>query len=297
MKNIIIFALFINTALFAQIKGNKKVETRTFTLENVRDIKINLYAKITIDYAAKEQMSITTDANLFDNIDTEVLDGKLNLTQLKWIQPSSKIIVKIGAPQLERLETGTHETLNIINIDAEYLNLMAPLGKIIASGKVNQLNLGIENGEIDVSELISKNVRANIWGYGKATVFAENEVYSIIKNDGKLVLANNPKSLKGNTKKAIKNTIKNENVEISWIRFKIKNNSLNRHNFFVVGPKADGSKFSYGFPMMPQTTRKENWSVGTKVYKVNKLGLRKLVKKITADDEGEVVRLFDKNTK
>lgn len=296
MKNIIIFVLFINTALFAQIKGNKKVETRTFTLENLRDIKINLYAKITIDYAAKEQMSITTDANLFDNIDTEVLDGKLNLTQLKWIQPSSKIIVKIGAPQLERLETGTHETLNIINIDSEYLNLMAPLGKIIASGKVNQLNLGIENGEIDASELMSKNVRANIWGYGKATVFAENEVYSIIKNDGKLVLANNPKSLKGDTKRAIKNSLKNK-TDISWIRFKIKNNSLNRHNFFVVGPKADGSKFSYGFPMMPQTTRKENWSVGTKVYKVNKLGLRKLVKKITADDEGEVVRLFDKNTK
>lgn len=181
-----------------------------------------------------------------------------------------------------------------MNINSNYLNLIAPLGTIVASGKVNQLNLSVENGKIDASALIAKNVNANIWGYGKAIVYAENEVNSIVKNDGRLVLANNPKSLKGDSKKAIKNTIKNENVNISWIRFKIKNNSWNRNNFVVVGPKKDGSKFSYGFPMMPQSTRKENWSVGTKVYTVNTLGLRKLVKEITADDEGEVVKLFTK---
>lgn len=293
MKKFIIIIVLITSSITAQIKGNKNIETRTFTLENVRDIKINLYAKITIDYAAKEVMTITADSNLFEHIDTEVLEGKLHLNQLKWIQPSSNIIIKIGAPNLQRVEKGTHETLKIVNLDSDYLNLMSPIGKIVASGKVNQLNLGIENGQIDASELISENVRANIWGYGKAIVYAKNEVYSIIKNDGRLVLANNRKSLKGDTKKAIKNTVKNENVEISWIRFKIKNNSLNRHNFFVVGPKADGSKFSYGFPMMPQTTRKENWSVGTKIYKVNKLGLRRLVRTITPDDKGEIVKLFE----
>lgn len=294
MKKIIIIIVLITSSISAQIKGNKSIETRTFNIDHLIEVKINLYAKITIDYAAKEAMTITTDSNLFDHIDTEILDGKLNLTQLKWIQPSTNIIIKIGAPNLQRVEKGTHETLKIINVDSEYLFLMAPIGKIVASGKVNQLNLGIENGQIDASELISENVRTTIWGNGKATVYAKNEVYSIIKNDGRLVLVNNPKSLKGDTKKAIKNTIKNENIAISWIRFKIQNNSWNRNNFVVIGPKQDGSKFSYGFPMMPQTTRKEKWSVGTKVYKVNKLGFKKLVKTITADDEGEIVKLFSK---
>lgn len=294
MKKIFIIALLLSSSIVAQIKGNKKIETRTFSAENLSEIKINLYAKIVIDYAAKEEMTITTDSNLFEKIDIEILEGTLNLNQLEWIQPSNNIIIKIGAPNLQRVEKGTHETLKIVNLDSYYLNLMAPLGSIIATGKVDQLNLGIENGKIDASALIAKNVRANIWGYGKAIVYAENEVNSIIKNDGRLVLVNNPKLLKGDTKNAIKNTLKNENVNISWIRFKIKNNSFNRNNFFVVGPKKDGSRFSYGFPMMPQTTRKENWSVGTKVYKVNKLGLRKLVKVITAEDEGEVVKLFTK---
>ncbi|MFC4267851.1 GIN domain-containing protein [Polaribacter marinivivus] len=292
MKKIIIIVLLITTSINAQVKGNKKIETRTFSIENVEEIKINLYAKITIDYAAKELMTITTDSNLFDKIDTEVLEGKLHLDQLKWIQASQKINIKIGAPNLRRVETGTHETLQIINIDSDYLNVMAPIGNVIVSGKVAQFNIGLENGEIDASKLKAENVRANIWGYGKAKVFAENEINSIIKNDGRLILVNTPKSLKGDIKKAIAKTKKVENTKVSWIRFKIKNNSSNRNHFVVVGPKSDGSKFGYGFPMMPFSTRKENWSVGTKVYKVNKLGLRKLLVKIKPEDAGKTVKLF-----
>ena len=292
MKKIIIIALLITASINAQIKGNKNIETRTFSIVNVEQIKVNLYAKITIDYAAKEMMSITADSNLFDNIDTEVLEGKLHLNQLKWIQPSQKINITIGAPNLRRVETGTHETLQLINVDSEYLNVMAPIGHVIVSGNVKQFNIGIENGKIDASKLIAENVRANIWGNGKAKVYAENEIYSIIKNDGRLILVNTPKLLKGDTKKALVETQKAENIKVKWIRFKIKNNSRNRNHFVVVGPKSDGSKFGYGFPMMPFSTRKENWSVGTKVYKVNKLGLRKLLLKIKPEDEGKTVKLF-----
>ena len=78
-----------------------------------------------------------------------------------------------------------------------------------------------------------------------------------------------------------------------WIPFKIKNNSWNRNNFLVIGPKKDGSSFSYGFPMMPGTTRKENWSVGSKVYKVNRLGLRKLLVEIKEEDKDKTVKLFE----
>ena len=292
MKKIIIIALLITASINAQIKGNKNIETRTFSIVNVEQIKVNLYAKITIDYAAKEMMSITADSNLFDNIDTEVLEGKLHLNQLKWIQPSQKINITIGAPNLRRVETGTHETLQLINVDSDHLNVMAPIGHVIVSGNVKQFNIGIENGKIDASKLIAENVRANIWGNGKAKVYAENEIYSIIKNDGRLILVNTPKLLKGDTRKALAETQKIENTKVNWIRFKIKNNSSNRNNFIVVGPKSDGSKFGYGFPMMPFSTRKENWSVGTKVYKVNKLGLRKLLIKIKPEDEGKTVKLF-----
>lgn len=292
MKKLIIIALLINGSIFAQVKGNKNIETRTFSIENVEDIKINLYARIIIDYEAKEEMTITADSNLFDKIYTEVVDGKLNLNQLEWIQASQKIVIKIGAPNLKRVEKGTHETLQIKNVDAEYLNIMALVGKVVVSGKVDQFNIGVEIGEVDASKLIAKNARVNIWSRGKASVYVENEIYSIIKNDGNLILVNQPKILKGDTKKAIAKNEKSYNEDISWINFKIKNNSWNRNHFVVVGPKKDGSTFSYGFPMMPGSTRKENWSVGTKIYKLNSIGLRKLLVQIKADDKDKMVKLF-----
>jgi len=291
MKKLIIIAILINTSIFAQVKGNKNIETRTFSINNLEAIKINLYAKIIIDYKAKEEMTITTDSNLFDKIDTEVVDGKLNLNQLEWIKGSQKIVIKIGAPNLKRVEKGTHQTLQIINVDAEYLNIMALVGKVVVSGKVDQFNIGIEIGEVDASKLIAENARVNIWSRGKASVYVENEIYSSVKNDGKLIIVNQPKLLKGDTKKGIAKNEKNYNKDISWINFKIKNNSWNRNHFVVIGPKKDGSTFSYGFPMMPGSTRKENWSVGTKIYKVNKLGLRKLVAEIKTENSGGLVNL------
>lgn len=293
MKKLIIIALLINASIVAQVKGNKNIESRTFSVENLEDIKINLYAKIIIDYAAEEKMTIITDSNLFDKIDTEIVDGKLNLNQLEWIESSQKVIIKIGAPNLKRIETGTHETLQIVNVNSESLNIMAIVGKVVVSGKVDQLNIGAEIGEIDASNLIAENARVNIWGRGKVIINVENEVDSILKNDGKLVLTNEPLILKGDTQKAVTDSKNEWNSNIAWINFKIKNNSWNRNQFFVIGPKKDGSKFSYGFPMMPGYTRKENWSVGTKVYKVNSLGLRKLLVEIKQEDKDKTLKLFE----
>ena len=65
MKSITVLLLLVGMTSIAQVKGNKTIETRTFEIEDVTQIKINLYAKITIDQSAKEGMTITTDNNLF----------------------------------------------------------------------------------------------------------------------------------------------------------------------------------------------------------------------------------------
>lgn len=84
-----------------------------------------------------------------------------------------------------------------------------------------------------------------------------------------------------------------QETKIEFISFEIKNNSENRNHFYVVGPKPDGSQFSYGFPMMPNAKRLENWSVGTKVYQANSLGFKNLLVTITKDNENQIVNLFN----
>ncbi len=297
MKKITVLLVLIGCSALAQTKGNKKITTRTFPIENVQIIKINFYAEVTIDQSAPEGMTITTDENLFDLIDTEVVENTLHLDQKEWIQPSRKAIITIGAPNLRHVETGTHDVTKVINVDNEYLQLTSPVGTIILEGKTKELRLGIELAKVDASKLVAENAFVNIWSWGNAKVNVINTLHAEVSNSGKIIYVNSPKEVKKKTKKdgqilslTEKNTIKNPDAE--WIRFKIKNNNFNRNQFFVVGPKKDGTKFSYGFPMMPNALRKENWTVGTKIYKVNSLGLRKLLVTITKEDADTTVELF-----
>ncbi|MGC6432538.1 MAG: GIN domain-containing protein [Jejuia sp.] len=294
MKTIFTFIIcFASIVSQAQIKGNKQIETRSFSFNNVSDIKIDLYAKITIDPSAKAGLSITADSNLFDFIDKEVVDGKVHFNQIKWIQPSEDIIIKIGAPHLKHIFHDTHDVTKVINANMEYLNITAPIGKIILEGKTEELRLGNEMSTIDASKLIANKVYANIWSRGTVKVMPIELLWAKISKKGRLIYDNEP------NKKTIKyyndqgSDYEFDTVDPKFINFKIKNNSGNRNQFFVIGPKPDGSTFSYGFPMMPQATRKENWSTGTKVYKVNKLGFRNLLVTIVEEDENKTVRLFD----
>lgn len=294
MRKLMILLILASMPSLAQTRGNKKIEKRFFKVHNLEVLTVDLNAKITVDMSLEEGMTIAMDANLFDKIDTEVLNGRLELGQLKWIEPSQKIVITIGAPKLRRVVQDTHGTIQILNVNTEELNIMAPLGKVIVSGKTDKLSLGIENGEIDASQLKVIDARVNIWGWGKATVFAENELFAKLDEDARLEVVNTPKRLKGDARKHDRKTKKESKKDIKWISFKIKNNSWNRNHFVVVGPKQNGGRFSYGFPMMPGFSKKERWTVGTKVYKVNKIGLRKLLVTITAEDEGKTVKLFKK---
>ena len=137
------FLLFLMGCVgYAQIKGNGIIETKKFDVNNIHTIKINFYADVLIDAAQEESLTITTDNNLFQNIDKEVVDGVLSIGQLEWIQPTKKAKIIIGAPALKAVEQGTHDTTKIINLNTKEIRLMALVGKIIAKGKTEELRIG-----------------------------------------------------------------------------------------------------------------------------------------------------------
>ncbi|WP_299242001.1 DUF2807 domain-containing protein [uncultured Aquimarina sp.] len=294
MKKVInILLLSVSLTTLAQIKGNKEIITKTFDVNNIENVKINFYAQVIIDQSKEESLTITTDANLIDYIDKEVIDGTLHLDQKEWIQPSENAKIVIGAPNIRKVESGTHDTTRIINLDNSYIQVLAPIGKIFMDGKTKELRIAGELATIDASSLIAENARVNIWSRGSAKVYVTNELDTKLSKDAKLKIINTPKKIKGDARKTVMhNKKKIKNSLVKYIKFKIKNNSLTRNQFLVVGPKPDGSKFSYGFPMMPQAVRKENWTTGTKVYKVSTLGKRKLLITIKEEDENKTVVLF-----
>ena len=298
MKKLIYLLVLVGITGFAQIKGNKNIETKSYELSKLEVVKINFYAKITIDQSAPEGMSITTDSNLFEYIDTEVVDGVLNLDQIKWISPSQDAKIVIGAPNLKRLEHGTHDYTKLVNIKSDALSILATVGNVSIEGTTKELRVGCELATVDASKLMAQEVYVNIWKWGTVKVSPVNKLAGEVSNDGKLLYTQKPSTIKVKTKSSgvvlpLEESYSLKNPEAVYIRFKIKNNSDDRHNFKVVGPKPEGGKFGYGFPMNPNAVRKENWTVGTKIYKVNGLGFKKLIRVIELDDQGKTVSLFN----
>lgn len=293
LVHLAVILLLLPNLINAQVKGNKEIVTRTFPIKNIESITINFYAEVIIDCSAQEGMSITTDSNLFDLIQKDMVGTELKLDQKEWISPSRKAEIRIGAPLLRKLTTGTHDLTKVINIDNDYFQVLSPVGEVQLQGQTKEFRLGIELADVDASQLLAENANVNIWSWGSAKIYVLNELEVKLSKDAKLELANEPQSLKGDVNKLKKSNspgIRDESTV--YIDFKIKNNSANRNNFFVVGPKPDGNKFSYGFPMMPQATREERWTTGTKIYKVNSMGLRELLVTISAEDENQTVKLF-----
>lgn len=295
MRLILIFTIFAisHFCSIAQVNGNKKIETRTFPLANITSIDIGLNAETIIDCTAKEEnISITMDNNLFDLIKKSSINNQLILDQKEWLAPSQKVKIIIGAPNLEKITQSTHETTIINNINSKIFKVDCKVGDIILNGKTGFLTIKTSLAEIDASQLVATNAKIQIDEWGVVSVHVINELNSRVSEDGELTYINQPKLLKGDA--AAKKVADSKIVDgkTRYIKFTIKNNSSNRNHFYVVGPKPDGKKFSYGFPMMPLQKRKETWTIGTKIYKKSRLGMRKLLKTITAADENQVVKLF-----
>ncbi|MDW3195189.1 MAG: DUF2807 domain-containing protein [Cytophagales bacterium] len=297
MKKLVFLLIGIVPALgFAQKKGNKNIITETYAYESIRSVVVNLYAEVQIDASANDnEFTITIDENLLNKVD-RTLDthGRLTLVQTEWIQPSEKIKISIGAPDLERVQQEVHETVVVNNLDRVSFNSMAIVGRIKLNGKVTEYRANGEIGYTDARGLETEKVYLNLWDRGRMDLGTAQKIQGNVEEGG-IVIYRGSAQVKTSGKGQVLSANQSAtavNPDARFIKFDVKNNSLKRINCYVVGPKPDGSKFSYGFPMNPGQTRAKDWSIGSKVFKVSALGTRKLLKEITAEDEGQKVKLF-----
>lgn len=294
---IILFLGCFSFVAMAQTIGNQKIVTQSFQLPTIESISVGLYAKVIIDCSIPDGITITGDENLIDLIAYEVVDGTLKLSQKTWIQPSQHLAITIGAPRLSKIEQGTHDSTTVININNQEFAAMALIGSIALKGQTLTLSLDAESGLIDATQMDAPQTRVNIWDDGMVWMNTSKEVLGVVKNEGLLVYQDLPSKLevtatKGGRIQSFENFQQQRSQSVQYINFKIKNNSGKKIDAFVKGPNGKGRHFSYGFPMKAGQTRKERWSVGSQVYLVTDLGLRKKLIEVKPENADQVVNLF-----
>lgn len=284
--------LLVAFGLEAQINGNGNFKTINIELPAVEEIDIQFNATITLDYMLAEGMMIRADENVLEFIGIEFKDGKLKLDQIKWIEPSELPTITIGCPKLNYVYQGTHSSTFLKNVQVEELKLAGNVGSITAEGRVDKLSIHTTGTDMDLSKMEIENAFVSIDDDSKVTLDQVKNLKTELDEDARLILLSEVPNMEPKKEKT-KTRYAEVNPDLRWIDFKIKNNSLKRNHFIVVGPKKDGLKFSYGFSLFPGASKTERWSVGTKIYREKRSGARgELLVMIEAADEGGIVELF-----
>ncbi|MFK7947554.1 MAG: DUF2807 domain-containing protein [Saprospiraceae bacterium] len=295
-----IVLLLVTISVSAQVKGNGKIITKTIEIDDFEKFDLNFVANVVITCQEETSFEITVDENILPYIGINSEDGQLKITQDKWIQPSEKVQIKIGVQNLNRIATSGYSKVTVKNLDSKDISVMPLVGTVVLEGSAATFRPGTEVGTIDATALKTNKVYANVWSRGKLKFDTAEYLEVIVAENGEVVYNTTPTKVNKKIKskgaiysKTEKKTIETETVKLVYVKFKLKNNTNQRRQFYVRGPNGKkGKKFSYGFPIGAQQKRAEDWPVGTKVYHVSKAGTRSLVYEVNASDEGKVIALF-----
>ncbi len=298
---IIILLLTCSFTGLTQIKGKGELKTVRATHESIAAVDISLYANIEIDANSPETYAeITAEEDLLDFIQFEVKNKTLIINQKEWIQPSKQISITIGAPDLKKLVQGTHEKVIVRNLDTNEFTAIADVGEIQLFGTTQNLTAQVNTGTVNAENLKADDVQVKTKSWGSIKLDRPKKITGSVSNNGTV-------SYKGEETKVTASTSDNgvirdlnkdsaldtdEEFDTRFIKFELKNNSNSRKHYYVIGPKPDGKRFSYGFPMNAGQIREKDWTIGTKLYQQSKFGVKKLVLEIQEDDEGQLVLIY-----
>ncbi|MEM6802933.1 MAG: DUF2807 domain-containing protein [Bacteroidota bacterium] len=294
-KTLLILAMLAAVQAFAQ-------STKHYDFSGIEEIEIAVKADVKISCEGAEGVDVQTGKSEMDLLDIYQEENRLYIRSKEWIGSENDINIQIAAPQLRFVQGNAGSMIEVKEVDKEEFSAMAITGEIKLYGKAQVLRASGEIGKVDASEFEAEEVALNVWDAGSVVLGSPEKISGKTRASAKVQYENEPQlAIKTYSESKFKQkqdkpkTSKVRNPEARFIEFTLKNNSLNRIQCYVKGPKADGSSFSYGFPMNPGQKREKDWSVGSKVYRVNKMGMRKLLIEIKAEDEGQVVQMYPKS--
>ena len=305
MKLILIKSLFITFWLYliplahAQnpVNGNGTIVDQMRPLKTFSSVSLDFSADLTIVNGETPSFTIEADENILPHIGTQVRSGKLYITQDKWIEPSQRIIIRVGAPFTSGIETSGYSDVVIEGIDGPRLQVNAGVGKVKLFGNAERLLVRTKTGHIDATNLITAYADVSATSHGTIKLGKVEELITNISDTGTVIYNGKPGSMDNKNQHALivaaDDYVDPSTIQVEYVAFTLVNNSRKKLSLRVEGPRE--KQFSYGFNLLANSGRNENWPVGTKLYNEGRLLSDKLLLTIKADMAGKEVDIFDNN--
>lgn len=175
--------------------GTSKMETRE--LESFDRISLTEIGTINVNFGDTQLVTITTDDNLVDLVETTVKDGELIIRPSKSINPTNDLVIDITVPHLSGVELAGTARLNINEINCESFEIeLAGACGVDATGSVKNLTVELAGAcRARLMRLEAENAEVEIAGTGSAVVFATKTIDASASGFASITCHGNPNNV------------------------------------------------------------------------------------------------------
>lgn len=195
LASVIVSLLFTGCGVLRPgIRGSGVVQSQTRGVENFTEVELSGFGSVNIFVGEEPSVTVTTDDNLLDLVDTYVLNGKLIIKPTGRIHPVEGLQVDVSVPELVAAGVSGAGDINVHGMQGESLDLsISGAGTLTADGEVGQITTAISGaGDADLKSLMARRAEIQISGAGSALVYATESVNARVSGAGSVVCYGNP---------------------------------------------------------------------------------------------------------
>lgn len=175
-------------------KGSGHMATEVRELRDFTSVDVGSVFQVEVTAQSEFHVEVEADDNLLKYIETEVRNGELHISLDKGVKTSNPLRVRIGAPNIERLEASGATKVFISNVKNSKLEVdTSGASKIELSGETSQLIVDVSGAsKINAADLKAVDAVVDASGASSVSVNVSGELRSEASGASNINYAGDP---------------------------------------------------------------------------------------------------------
>lgn len=176
------------------VRGSGSIVTQAREVEGFSTIRLEGSGDVMVDVGDRESLTIETDDNLLELIDTEVRGSRLVIDHERSLSPSAGIVYRIEAVDFDGVEIAGSADVVASDVECDTFSMtIAGSGSIELDGSCQRIEVDIAgSGDLDAGGLVVDRAEVSIAGSGDVIVNASEELQVSIAGSGNVVYLGDP---------------------------------------------------------------------------------------------------------
>jgi hypothetical protein len=183
------------------VKGSGNIATETRQVSDFTAIDVGGIFNVEATAGREYAVSVEADDNLLPLIKTEVRRGVLHISTEERIKSSSKITVRVSAPNFEAIDTSGVARVEVSGVSNNSLKLESSgASKVLVSGETTALEAKTSGAsKVDAESLRSVDAAVKASGASKVRVVVSGRLTASASGAGKVLYGGSPTNVEKRT--------------------------------------------------------------------------------------------------